>query len=290
MSIDKLHDRIRKLKAPIVVDFIISQEQIPPSILEEEGGLCLAYNHFARDLLTGLRGIVPAVRFHFNAFALLGSEGLDTLAKLLTFSKELGFYVLLDGVESLSDQDAQYAAEHFFSGALDFDGLIISSYIGADGIRPYIQQIKRCEKSLFVVLRTANKTAAELQDLLTGTRLMHIAAADMVNRLGESLPGRCGYWQIAGICAANAPDSLRTLRTKYKSLFLLVDGLDYSNANTKNCSYAFDRFGYGAIISVGSSITAAWRSEGGCPEEFVANAVAQVERIRKNLFRYISIL
>lgn len=290
MSIDKLHDRIRKLKAPIAVDFIISKEQIPPSILEEEGSLCRAYNHFARDLLAGLRGIVPAVRFHFNAFALLGSEGLDTLAQLLTFAKEQGFYVLLDGVESLSDQDAQYAAERFFSGTLAFDGLIISSYIGADGIKPYIQQMKNSEKSLFVVLRTANKTAAELQDLLTGTRLMHIAAADMVNRLGESLPSRCGYWQIAGIGAANAPDSLRTLRSKYKSLFLLVDGLDYSNANAKNCSYAFDRFGYGALVSVGNSITAAWRSEDGCPDDFVSSAVAQVERIRKNLFRYISIL
>ena len=70
-----------------------------------------------------------------------------------------------------------------------------------------------------------------------------------------------------------------------------MDGLDYPSGNAKNCSLAFDRFGYGAVISVGPSVIAAWKeAEGSDGTDYVRLAVQSAERIKKNLLRYITIL
>ena len=47
MSVDKLQEKIRKLKNPSVVDLSVSESQIPPHILEEEGSFSKAYCRFS---------------------------------------------------------------------------------------------------------------------------------------------------------------------------------------------------------------------------------------------------
>ena len=140
------------------------------------------------------------------------------------------------------------------------------------------------------MVRTGNKSAPELQDLLTGSRLVHMAAADHVNRYGADTVGKFGYTQVGVMAGAASAQSLQTLRQKYPNLFILVDGLDYPNANAKNCSNAFDRFGHGAAICVGSSVTCAWKAEEGQKEDFLLHAIASLERQKKNFGRYITIL
>lgn len=292
MSIDLLQERIRKLRNPTVVDFFALTEQIPPHILNSEGTFIKAYGRFCTELLLALKDTVPAVRFSIGHFSLLGAQGLELLADMTQTAKQAGFYVLLDGVDAYSPQIAQNAAQTLFSQDCPwaFDGLVLSSYIGSDGLKPYGEKLKDSGKSLFAVIRTANRSASELQDLLTGSRHVYLAKADMVNRLGLPLLGRCGYSQIGGVGAATHVDGLRNLRSKYKQMFLLVDGYDYSNANAKNCSFAFDSLGYGAAVCAGSSIIAAWQAEENDEQEYTEAAVRAAERMKKNLLRYITVL
>jgi orotidine-5'-phosphate decarboxylase len=290
MSIDVLQEKIRKTKNPTMIDFAVSAEQIPTHLMEEEGSLLAAYIRFCRELMGALQGAVPALRFSFSAFALLGQEGLAALSSLLEQAKEMGFYTVLDAPETntpwaadrasaLLCQDSPYAC----------DSVIISSYIGSDGLKPFLPYCKE-NKSLFVIVRSPNKSASELQDLLSGSRLAHMAAADMVNRHGGALIGKCGYSQVAALAAAGNSVSLRELRSKYNRVFLLVDGLDYPSGNAKNCSLAFDRFGHGAVVCAGPSITGAWREAGSDGKDYVEQAVAAAERMKKNILRYINIL
>ncbi len=289
MSIDLLHEKIRKLKNPSMVDFSAKPENLPPHLLQEEGAYLPAYARFCRELMAGLRGIVPAVRFAFDELALLGPEGLALLPQLLKEAGEMGYYVLLDSPDIRSPWDAERVAQTVFgSGAYPCDGLVISPYIGSDAIRPFVNHCKE-GKDLFVILRSPNKSALDLQDLLTGGRLVHNAAADIVSRLGEPILARCGYSRIGGLASAGSPNSLRNLRNSYKGMYLLVDGLDYPSGNHKNCANAFDRFGYGAVVSAGPSITAAWK-DAGDGADYVECAVQAAERMKNNLGRYIKIL
>ncbi len=291
MSIDLLHDKIRKMKNPSVIDFGLKTDALPKHLLEEEGDLCRAYERFCRELMDGLREIVPAVRFGIGAFTLLGSKGLDALGRLLDQAKSLGYYVLLDGPEILSPWGADRAAEMIFGeNRYPCDGLLISPFIGSDGMKPFLDYCKNDNRDLFVVVRSANKSASELQDLLTGTRHVHGALAELVARMGEQILGKCGYSRICGVGSAGNGQVLSTMRTKHNRMFLLVDGLDYPSGNAKNCSYAFDRFGYGAAVCAGPSVTAAWKENETDGHDYVELACLAAERMKKNITRYITIL
>ncbi len=290
MSIDKLHEKIRKMKNPSVIDFGIKPDALPNHLLKEEGSASKAYFRFCNELLDGLLEIVPAVRFSFGAFALLGSEGLVYLQKLLKTAGEKGYYVILDAPELLSPWAADRISETIYgTDTYPCDATLICPYIGSDAVKPFIPYCKE-GKALFVAVRSPNKTAAELQDLLTGTRHVYSATAEMVARCGETILAKCAYSQIGAVAAASSPESLRQMRLKHNRTFLLVDGLDYPSGNAKNCSYAFDRFGYGAAVCAGPSVTAAWKTEDVDDTDYIAAAVDAAQRMKKNITRYITIL
>lgn len=290
MSVDILQEKIRKLKNPSVVEICARPDWIPEHISRETGGQSAALIRFYRELLEGLKGIVPAVRFSFGSFALFENEGLAAFRELAEFASNAGFYVIVDAPELLSVKMAELTAEKFLGqeAAYTCDALVISGYAGSDIIKPFLPYCRDGKKDIFVVARTANKSASELQDLLAGGRLVHAVAADHVNRYGAETTGKFGYTRVGILAAASAADSLRSLRAKYPKLFMLLDGADYPNANAKNCSYAFDKFGHGAAACF--SVAAAWQQAQTDGMDFLDQAVAAAERMRKNLTRYTTVM
>lgn len=292
MSVDVLQDKIRKTKNPTMLTLCLAPSDLPPHIVQEEGSTAAAYGRFCREILDGLKGIVPAVRISFGFFALLGAEGVSVLTDVLKTAKEMGFYVALDAPEILSPVASAMTAEAILgeNSLYPCDGLIIPGYLGSDVIKPFLTYCKEGKKDIFVVARTANKSAPELQDLLSGGRLVHAAAADHVNRYGADTVGKFGYTRVGILAGASSAESLRNLRAKYPKLFLLLDGADYPNANAKNCSNAFDKFGHGAVACLGSSITCAWKQGDSDGSDFASHAVAAAERMKKNLTRYTTVM
>lgn len=288
MAVDVFQEKIRKTKNPTVVELGLSVSQLPPQFSADAAGYCA----FCKELLAGLKGIVPAVRVSFSAFALLGAEGTAALADVLKTADNLGFYVILDAPEILSVRAAEWTAQALFGegSAYPCDGLVIGSYLGSDMLKPFLPYCQDRKKELFVVARTANKSAPELQDLLAGSRMVHMAAADHVNRYGAETAGKFGYTRVGLLAGASAAQGLKNLRMKYPKLFLLLDGADYPNANAKNCSNAFDKFGHGAAACVSDSVTCAWKAAESDGSDFVTHAVAAAERMKKNLTRYVTVL
>ena len=92
MSVDKLQERIRKLKNPLVLELSPFSERIPPQIIQEQGDFCKAFTRYAEDLMMGLKDLVPAVKFDLSGFALLGTDGLITLEKVLKIAKKQHFH------------------------------------------------------------------------------------------------------------------------------------------------------------------------------------------------------
>lgn len=245
MSIDILQEKIRKTKNPSVLELAMPVGELPPHILEEEESAGAACARFCRELMERLKGMVPAVRISFSAFALLGHDGLYRLSETLKEAAELGYYVVLDAPEVLSPASAKNTAQILLGQGSIYpcDGLVISGYLGSDVIKPFLPYCREEKKDIFVVARTAS-----------------------------------------------AADSLRSLRGKYPRLFLLLDGYDYPNANARNCSNAFDKFGHGAVACGGSSITCAWRQAESDGRDYLDHAKAAAERMKRNLTRYVTIL
>ena len=292
MSIDVLQEKIRKTKNPSMIDFALKISDLPPHLLEDAGSAPAAYGRFCRDLLAALKGTVPAVRISFTAFAVLGAEGLNELRTVLSVASAAGFYVALEAPFVLSPMMAAATADAVWgeNALYPCDGLIVGAYPGSDIIKQFTPYVKEKKKDIFAVVRTSNKSAPEIQDLLTGTRLVHAAAADLVNRFGADNTGKFGYARVSAVAGANSAESLRNLRTKYPRLFLLVDDMDYSGCNAKICSNAFDKFGHGAVVCAGPTVTAAWQQTESGGADYQEQAVAAAERMRKNLTRYVTVL
>ena len=291
MSVDILQEKIRKCKNPSVLVLEAFADWIPPFLLAQENDLSKTFLTAYKTLLGALKGTVPAVRFGFGSFALLGPEGLSVLSELIKEAKSQGYYVLLDAPEVLSAISAQHAAAALSrtDSLYPCDGIVVSAYLGSDVIRPFAAACAS-GKTVFPAVRTANRSAPELQDLLTGARLVHTAVADIISRMGDANCGKCGYSQLGALASASAPDSLRSLRAKYKRMFLLLDGYDYPNANAKNCSFAFDNLGHGAAACAGSSIAAAWKQTDSDGSDFAELSVQEALRMKKNLTRYVTVL
>lgn len=292
MSVDVLQAKIRKAKNPSILELGISHDDLPPQFaasFDNDAEGCGAY---CRELLKELKGVIPAARLSFAAFALMGPEGLLELQKTLRFAAEQGYYVLLDAPEVLSPDSAQRVARVLQSGdgIYPCDGVILPCYLGSDTVKPFLDGCRDGNKDLFVMVRSGNKSASELQDLLVGSRLVHTVAADYVSRFGSDTQGKYGYTQVGIMAAASSAESLRSLRGSYPRLFILIDGFDYPNANAKNCSNAFDRLGHGAAAIAGKSITCAWKQDQTDAPDYIAQAKAAAERMRRNLSRYVTVL
>ena len=289
MSVDVLQEKIRKMKNPAMLQLNCSPMEVPLEFLQTAASEAQACGAYFEALLDTLKDQIPSVRVSFSSFALLGPEGLEELQKVLKKAESLHYYVALDAPQILSPEMAKRTADVLFSKNCPycFDALILSAYLGSDILKPFLPGAKKENKEIFVICRTANKSASELQDLLTGSRLVHMAAADHVNRYG-SIQGKHGFYETGIVAAASAAESLRTLRATYPQLFMLLDGFDYPNANARNCSFAFDRFGHGAVACAGSVITGAHlKAE---DDDWRKAALAAADRVKKNLTRYTQIL
>ena len=106
MSIDVLQEKIRVLKNPTMVGLDPTPEVVPGYLLEEArrelgvtpAAAAAAYSRFCRELLEGLRDVVPAVKVQSACFDALGSSGVAAMQEVLGFARELGYYVLLDSM------------------------------------------------------------------------------------------------------------------------------------------------------------------------------------------------
>lgn len=287
MSIDVLQNKIRKLKNPAALWLNPTPAVIPSAVYDRAEGPAQAYGTYCCEILEALADSVGVARVNFDAFAILGSEGLNQLKAVLGKAKALGYYVILDWMHLEDAAMAEASAEAILTdGVWPCDAVAVCAYAGGDGVKPYIQSAGK--KTVFVSVKTGNKSGSDIQDLQTGGRQVYIAAADLITRWGENSIGRCGYSSVAAVAGAVNSASLRTLRQKYPRLFLLVEGMETPGANAKNCSYAFDKLGHGAVCCAGSAILGAWqeREDG----DYIAAAKDAAERLKRNLTRYVTVL
>ncbi len=282
MSMDSLKNKIRKLKNPSAVTIAPSLDMVPPSLMTENA--VEAMGSYCVQVLEALKGLVPAAKVSFGAFAIHGTEGMKQLEAVLNTADKLGYYVILDW-QKLEDEVSANAAARALLNGWKCDGIVVCGYAGSASVKPYILAADKNKQDVYVTVKTGGKSGSELQDLQTGGRVVYTAAADLVTRWGAKSADRCGYSRVAAMVAANHPNSIKALRQKYPQLFLLVDGLEASNANARNVSFAFDNVGGGALVC--SNLLNAWLE---APDmDPVEAVVSEAQRMKRNILNYVMI-
>ena len=307
MSIDVLQERIRKLKCPIMVGLDPYLPILPRHIVrdafDEYGqtlrGAAEAYYRFCTELLDRLCPIVPAVKLQSACFEALGADGINQMQRISKYAKELGYYVLMDSMRGDVGSVAEIYAQAVFGSVsvgetacqlYSCDGLTVNGYLGSDGIKPFLPYCKHDGKNVFILLKTSNKSSREVQDLLSGDRVVYTAMADLAMRWGSDLFGKNSYSEIGAVVGATFPQTMKLLREKYDRLFFVVPGYGAQGGTAKNVQFAFDRFGHGAIVSASRSIICAWQKDGGDGENYLDCAEEAALKMKADIGKYVVIL
>jgi orotidine-5'-phosphate decarboxylase len=236
-------------------------------------------------------------------FEVLGSAGIEALEDVVAYAKEKGLYVIMDAKRGDIGSTCEAYAQAYLGGIsldgetllspFDCDCMTVNGYLGTDGIKPFTALCKERDKSIFLLVKTSNPSSRELQDLIAGDRLVHIAMADLAVRLTEKekLVGKSGWSQIGAVVGATHPADLKNLREKYPQIFFLVPGYGAQGGKAQDVQYAFDRLGHGAIVNSSRGIMCAWKkTEDETGGNYQEAAKKEAIRMRDDICRYVTIL
>lgn len=188
------------------------------------------------------------------------------MQQVLNYATQKGYYVLLDAMRCDIAPNAELLAQSCFGliqvGDYGYrpyvcDGVLLSSYLGSDAVKPFTRFCAE-GRNVFLLAHSSNKSAREVQDLLSGDRVVYQVMADLAMRWSTDLFGTNGYSEIGLVVGANNVPVLQSIRRRYDRLFLLVPGFGAQGAGAKDVQYAFDRMGHGAVVMAGRSILYAY--------------------------------
>ena len=298
MSIDFLQERIRKLKNPTRVGLDPYLPILPNHIVRDAfdrdgqtlAGAAAAYGRFCTELLDALKELVPAVKIQSACFEALGADGIAQMQRISAYAKDLGYYVLIDSMRGDVGNIAEIHAQAMFGTVpvgetahqiYRCDALTVNGYLGSDGVKPYLPYCKNDGKNIFLLLKTSNKSSREVQDLLSGDRVIYTAMADLAMRWSTNLFGRSGYSEIGAVVGATYPEQGAALRKRLPHTFFLVPGYGAQGATGKDLRGCFDANARGAVVNASRSILTAWKKQPGV--DFAQAARNEAIRMRDDI-------
>jgi orotidine-5'-phosphate decarboxylase len=234
-----------------------------------------------------------AVKLQVACFERLGPPGWGALGRVAAAAHAVGLLVIADGKRGDIDVSAAaYAQAHLGATPTPFgavpgvgaDALTVSPYLGGDSLEPFAAT----GGGLFVLVRTSNPGAADLQDL----RLEHgepvwEAAARLVDRLGAARPEArlmpdghriaAPLSDIGAVMGATAPLLLARARELMPRAVFLLPGVGAQGGRVEDLAPAFAPGRAAGLVTASRSIVFAHERAGGAP---AAAARAEAERLR----------
>jgi orotidine-5'-phosphate decarboxylase len=146
------------------------------------------------------------------------------------------------------------------------DALTVNSYLGGDGLQPFLTTARDQGKGLFALVRTSNPGGDALQRLpLADGRSVAEAVADMIAQLGdeEGCVGQGGYSLLGAVVGATQAEDAVELRRRMPRQIFLVPGFGAQGGGADDVRACFNADQGGAIITASRSILYAWEKDSG---------------------------
>lgn len=214
---------------------------------DDLAGLIVAFN---RAIVEATADLVCAYKPNLGFYAAHGLAGLSALAETRALIPR-DIPVILDAkVNDIGHTAAAYATAYFDS--FGFDAVTASPYLGEDSLRPFLE---RRDRGVFVLCRTSNRGAGDLQDLPVLTDHQHPAPlyAIVARRIAtwQARYGACG-----AVVGATYPRELAAVRAIVPHAPILVPGIGTQGGDLAATVRAgVDADGYGVLISASRSVT-----------------------------------
>ena len=175
----------------------------------------------------------------------------------------------------------QYAKGHF-SGDFEADFITLSPYMGMDSIEPYMPYMESGNKGVFVLVRTSNPGAEDIENIDTkDDSKVYKVVGDKLTKMGESIKGECGYSAIGGVIGCTHVEEGKEIRERYKDMFFLIPGYGAQGGKAEDVAL-YLRDGNGGVVNPSRAILLAYKKENK-PAEFADCARREAIRMRDEI-------
>jgi orotidine-5'-phosphate decarboxylase len=292
---DRLADSILRRRSVVCVGIDPDVQGLPDELrvqyarrvpeLGAEAATAACFSEFATGIIDAIADVAAAVKPQAAFFEQYGAAGWDALQRVVRCAHEHELPVIVDAKRGDIGSTSRAYAAGLFGGApalageplpgLDADAVTVSPYLGADSLKPFLE---RCDqgRGLFVLARTSNAGAAELQELDADGDPVYLHVTRMIAELGAGCVGAHGYSDVGAVAGATAPTSLTAVRAVLPDAFLLIPGYGAQGAGPEALQGLASGDAAGYIVNASRSIIYAFRHKGGDYRSAAAAAAAEM--------------
>ena len=224
-----------------------------------------------------------AVKLQLACFERLGAPGWDALERTVAIARDHDLLVIADGKRGDVPVTAAAYAQALVGetpgpygpvAGLGADAFTANPLLGRDALEPLIDAARAAGAGVFVLVRTSNPGAAELQD--EGHPPLHERLARMVDELGAGDQGNSGLSLVGAVTGATEPRLLGRLRELMPRAIFLLPGVGAQGGSVEELAPAFAPHPAAGLVTASRSIVNAFQTRGGEPARAAADAAEEL--------------
>lgn len=274
-AIDNLIEKIKQTNNPTVIGLDPRYEMLPKCVTDKYPktleGVAEAIIEFNKKLIDNTCDIIPAAKVQIAFYEMYGIQGMKAFKETCKYAKEKGMVVIADIKRGDIGSTATGYSNAFLGrtpigekeeAIYDVDFVTVNGYMGTDCVKPFIEDCKKYNKGIFILVKTSNPSSGELQDLkLQNGQEVYAQMAELVEKWGEELRGVYGYSSIAAVVGATYPEQLSQIREIAPHTYFLIPGYGAQGGKASDIALGFDKNGLGGIVNASRSLMCAYKSD-----------------------------
>jgi orotidine-5'-phosphate decarboxylase len=224
-----------------------------------------------------------AVKPQLACFERLGAPGWEALEQVVAIAHDHGLLVLADGKRGDVPVTAGAYGQALVGetpgpfgsvAGLGADAFTANPLLGRDALGPLIEAAADNGAGCFVLVRTSNPGAAEIQD--EGEPPLFERLARLVDELGRERLGDCGLSAVGAVTGATRPEHLGRLRELMPRAVFLLPGVGAQGGRVEDLGPAFAPHPAAGLVTASRSIVNAHAERGGEPATAAAEAAEEL--------------
>lgn len=282
MIIDRLYEAVKE-KGFVCVGLDSHLDYIPNYIKQKYEKISDIIFEYNKEIIDATSDIVAIYKPQIAYYEANGLEGLIAYQRTLRYLKEKGLLSIGDVKRGdIASTAKEYAKAHF-KGEFEADFITLNPYMGMDSITPYLDYLKTGEKGVFVLLRTSNEGAKDIECLEYQDEPLYFKVGDELKKFADSLTSECGYSPLGYVVGATHSEEAKKIRERYKNIFFLLPGYGAQGAKAEDIRTYLNDFNGGVVNSSRGIIKYYQKFEDG-EERFAHYTREAVLNMRKDIY------
>ena len=234
------------------------------------------------DAAIAENAVPGAIKPNYAFYAQHGFPGLRALKKVCEYVKEKEIPLILDAKRGdIGKTNAAYAREvfEFWEG----DCATISPFLGHDSVGPFVKWCEEKGKGVYMLNRTSNKGAEEIQNLVCEGREFYSIISEKIVEWGKNANGNVGA--VVGATSIEEFEKIVGFFVQSKAIVpLLIPGVGAQGGSASDVAKAMKKAGYDlSIARINSSSGINYAFEKQETEDFAGAAAKAIKELNKEI-------